>query len=281
MTRLAGKLEPLLTTARFCDGGSAPGKPLSTDTASALSDSATRVAIADAVVTRVSMMKYLFLVVGAALMAGAGVSAKNARTFIAESVAAPGSVIDLVRRQSSDSDTYAPVVKFVTQTGEAIEFTSSTSSSPPSYRTGERVEVLYRPLMPHDARINAFGSLWASSLMLGALGAVFFAIGAGIILFAVYQARKAADLMKNGKRCLTTVQRVELNEHLRVNGKNPYQVLTQWQNPATGQTRIFRSNNVWFDPSEYLNGRNVTVFVGRGNPDRYHVDLSFLPESAK
>lgn len=227
------------------------------------------------------MMKYLFLVVGAALMAGAGVSAKNARTFIAESVAAPGSVIDLVRRQSSDSDTYAPVVKFVTQTGEAIEFTSSTSSSPPSYRTGERVEVLYRPLMPHDAKINAFGSLWASSLMLGALGAVFFAIGAGIILFAVYQARKAADLMKNGKRCLTTVHRVELNEHLRVNGKNPYQVLTQWQNPATGQTRIFRSNNVWFDPSEYLNGRNVMVFVGRGDPDRYHVDLSFLPESAK
>ncbi len=76
--------------------------------------------------------------------------------------------------------------------------------------------------------------------ILGALGAIFFAIGAGIILFAVYQARKAADLMKNGKRCLTTVQRVELNEHLRVNGKNPYQVLTQWQNPATGQTRIFQ-----------------------------------------
>ena len=190
-------------------------------------------------------------------------------------------MIDLVRRQSSDSDTYAPVVSFVTQTGETVQFTSNTSSSPPAYHRGEQVQVLYRPLAPHDARIDGFLSLWGSSVIFGALGGVFFAIGAGIVLFAVFQARKAADLMRNGKRLLTTVQRVELNENLRVNGRNPYRVLTQWENPATGKTRIFHSNNVWFDPSAYLNGRDISVFVGRDDPNRYYVDLSFLPESAK
>ncbi len=231
--------------------------------------------------TGIGMMKYLFLVIGAALLTAGVVSARNTQTFIAESAAAPGTVIDMVRRQSSDSDTYAPVVRFVTQRGEAIEFTSNSSSNPPSYGTGERVEVLYRPVAPHDARINAFGSLWASSLVLGALGSIFFAIGAGIILVAVFQARKAADLMRNGKRLLTTVQRVELNQNLEVNGRHPYRVFTQWQNPATAEKRIFKSSNVWFDPSAYLNGRDVAVFVGRGDPDRYYVDLSFLPESAK
>ncbi len=227
------------------------------------------------------MMKYLFLVVGAALLAAAVLSATNTRTFVAEAANASGSVTDLVRRHSDDSDTYAPVVSFVTQTGETVQFTSRTSSNPPAYRRGEQVRVLYRPLAPHDARIDGFLSLWGSSVIFGALGGVFFAIGAGAVLFVMFQARQAADLTCNGKRLLTTVQRVELNENLRVNGRNPYRVLTQWQNPATGKTRIFHSNNVWFDPSAYLNGRDISVFVGRDDPNRYYVDLSFLPESAK
>jgi hypothetical protein len=228
----------------------------------------------------INMMKYLFLTLGAVLLAVATFSARNTQTFIAESTAAPGTVIDMVRRQSSDSDTYAPVVQFATTAGDTIEFTSSTSSNPPSYHTGERVEVLYRPNAPHAARINAFGSLWGTALIVGGLGAIFFSIGAGVVLAAVFEARKAADLKLNGKKVLTTVQRVELNKSLKVNGKSPYRVFTHWQNPATGRTHVFKSNNVWFDPSSYVTGRNIAVFVGRGDPNRYHVDLSFLPESA-
>jgi uncharacterized protein DUF3592 len=229
----------------------------------------------------IRMMKYLFLLVGAALLAAAVVSARNTQAFIAQASTSPGTVIDLVRRHSDDSDTYAPVVSFATQAGETVQFTSNTSSSPPAYHRGEHVQVLYRPLAPHDARIDGFLSIWGGSVIFGALGGVFFAIGAGVVLVAVLQARKAADLIRNGKRLLTTVQRVELNENLRVNGRNPYRVLTQWENPATGKTRIFHSNNVWFDPSAYLNGRDIPVFVGRDDPNRYYVDLSFLPESAK
>lgn len=228
----------------------------------------------------INLMKYLFLVVGGVFLAIAVFSARNTQTFIAESTAAPGTVIDMVRRQSNDSDTYAPVVRFTTQAGDTIEFTSNTSSSPPSYHTGESVEVLYRPNAPHAARINGFGSLWGTALIIGGLGAIFFAIGGGIVLAAVLEARKAADLKLNGKKVLTTVERVELNANLKVNGKSPYRVFTQWQNPATGRTHVFKSSNVWFDPSSYLTGRNIAVFVGRGDPSRYYVDLSFLPESA-
>lgn len=226
-------------------------------------------------------MKYVFFAFGLLFLMVAVFWAKNTRTFVGHASTARGTVIDLVRQQSSDSDTYAPVVRFVTDTGETIEFKSNTSSNPPSYTNGERVEVLYSPLAPRDAKIDGFFSLWAGPIMFGAVGSIFLVVGAGIILSAVHKARKAADLKHNGKRILTSVQRVALNENLKVNGKNPYRIFTQWKNPATSETRVFESDYVWFDPSAYLNGRNIAVFVAPGDPKRYYVDLSFLPKSAK
>ena len=231
--------------------------------------------------TRVSIMKYVFIAGGLLFLTVAVSSAKNTRTFVDRASTAHGRVIDMVRRQSNDSYTYAPVVRFVTETGETVEFTSDTSSDPPSYAKGERVEVLYRPLAPRDAKVKDFKSLWASPIMFGALGSIFFVIGAGVLVSAVLTARKAADLKRNGKRILTTVQRVELNENLKVNGRNPYRVFTQWKSPSTPETGVFESDYVWFDPSSYLDGRNIPVFVDRSDPTRYYVDLSFLPKSAK
>jgi hypothetical protein len=229
---------------------------------------------------RISIMKYVFLAGGLLFLTVAICSVQSTRTFLGQASTARGTVIDMVRRQSNDSDTYAPVVRFSTEMGETIEFTSSTSSNPPGYRTGESVEILYRPIAPRDARINDFGSLWASPLMFGTLGSVFFSIGAGILLRAILMGRKAADLKRNGNKLLTTVQRVELNGNLQVNGKSPYRIFTQWKNPAKPETRVFESDYVWFDPSSYLNGRSVAVFVEPRNPDRYYVDLSFLPKTA-
>lgn len=232
--------------------------------------------------TRVSIVKYVFLGVGLLFVVIALVTTMNTRTFVAEANHAQGTVIDMVRRQSTDSDhsdAYAPVVRFVTTGGETVEFTSNTSSNPPSYARGEAVAVLYRPLTPHDAKINSFGSLWGAPVMFGVLGSIFAAGGGGFILFGVLKARKAADLKLHGVRFLTTVQRIERNENVKLNGVNPYRIFTEWRNPAKHEIRRFESDYVWFDPSTYLDGRNIPVYVAPGDPDTYYVDLSFLPKS--
>ncbi|WP_190275779.1 hypothetical protein [Thiorhodovibrio frisius] len=43
---------------------------------------------------------------------------------------------------------------------------------------------------------------------------------------------------------------------------------------------VFTSEPVLFDPSEYLNRSHVTVFIDSDHPQRYAMDLSFLPEPA-
>ncbi len=227
---------------------------------------------------RVSIMKYVFIAFGAVFIAVAVTTANHTRTFVSHARTAHGTVIDLVRHRSSNSNAYAPEVRFVTADGQFVQFTSTISSAPPSYATGEAVDVLYRPLAPVDARIASFTSLWADTLMFGAMGSIFFLVSTGIMLSAIGKARRAAELKRHGNRLLTTVARIEHVEKLRVNGRNPYRVFTQWTSASTPETRVFGSDYIWFDPSPYLKGREIPVFVERTNPSSYFVDLSFLPK---
>lgn len=227
----------------------------------------------------VAIVKYLFLAVGIGLIAGALYWAQDIRGWVTQSRTARGEVIDLVR--SSNSNTYAPVIRFVTAADETIEFTSSVSSNPPGYAKGESVEVLYLPGAPHEARIRGFVYLWLGPIILGGIGSVFLLIGGCILLAATFKARRRARLRQFGTPILSTLQSVELDTSLSVNGRHPFRVYTQWMNPATSEIHVFASDNLWFDPSAYLTNREITVWIESGNPKSYHVDLSFLPKLAE
>ena len=110
------------------------------------------------------------------------------------------------------------------------------------------------------------------------MGAVFFLVGAGIIVFIALKGRQDEMLKTSGVAIETQYQSVEQNTALSVNGKHPFRVLTQWQNPATSDIHIFKSNNLWFDPSAYIKQETIRVFIAQGNPAKYYVDLSFLPK---
>ncbi len=228
-----------------------------------------------------SYIKYGFTALGILLLLVTLYLVQQTRTFYREASRANGTVIELVREKSSDSITYAPVVRFVTDADESVEFTSGTSSNPPSYTEGESVEVLYRTAEPHDARINGFFSLWLGPIITGGLGTIFTLIGGVLLLVPMLGARKQADLRQSGTCIVTTFQSVGQNMNLTVNGRHPFRVFTQWTNPATSQIHVFESENLWFDPAPYINTRDIAVFIERNNPKRYFVDLSFLPRLAQ
>lgn len=228
----------------------------------------------------IAIIKYLFTLIGIAMLVGAFFLYRNTTAFLAEAAKADGLVVDLVRSQSSDSTTYRPVVRFMSSSGEEIEFVSSTGSNPPSYSRGEKVEVLYLPAKPEKARINGFFSLWGATVILGVLGGVFSSVGIGIFLAGALTGRRDEYLRKHGTAIETQFQGVERNEAVTVNGRHPFRVATQWQNPATSEVHVFHSNNLWFDPSSYITDHPITVFIERNNPKKYYVDLSFLPKLA-
>ena len=91
---------------------------------------------------------------------------------------------------------------------------------------------------------------------------IFFLIISGTIYHLPWKKRKDEYLKKYGISIETDFLRVELNTSLEVNGRHPFRVLTQWKNPVTNDMHIFHSNNIWFDPSTYIEGTKIIVYYG-------------------
>ncbi|MEO8089185.1 MAG: DUF3592 domain-containing protein [Gemmatimonadales bacterium] len=224
----------------------------------------------------------VFSIIGIGMLVASFFVFSNTTSFIARAVEADGRVTDLERARSNSSSgsstTYRPVVEFITATGKRIEFVSSVGSSPPSHRVGEAVKVLYNPTNPQSARIKSFFQLWFGFLIVFALGLVFATIGLGMI-FVRRRGRKQAEwLRQHGRRMKTAFKGVELNQSLRVNGRSPYQIVSQSSDPASNTVRLFQSDNIWFDPSEYIKGEAIDVLVDPNDPKKYVMDTSFLPK---
>jgi hypothetical protein len=77
------------------------------------------------------------------------------------------------------------------------------------------------------------------------------------------------------------LQGVERDTRYSRKGRHPYQVVTQWTNPDTGEIHVFRSEHLWYEPTEHIRkDRKITVYIERGNPAKYYMDLGFLPKMA-
>jgi len=230
-----------------------------------------------------SWMFGLFAVIGVGALIGAGVVLNSTYQFLDWASYSDGVVTELVRNRSNQGSgrgSYAPVVEFKTESGETIEFVSTTSSNPPSFRKGERVEVVYDPWSPQDAKINSFFSLWGTPLILGFLGFVFSFFGLGWFTYNYVQSRMKKRLLSSGIPVQAKIIRSEVNSRIKVNGRRPYRLKAQWLDAKTSKMYTFYSENYWYYLSQFADREEVTVYIDKDNPKKYVMDTSFLPEAA-
>lgn len=224
------------------------------------------------------IIKYTFSIVGVALLLGAVSSYKNTNGFLKEAVPATGTVVDFVRNRGADSITYSPVIQFLSKDGQQVEFTSSVGSSRPAYSVNDRVEVLYSSLNAEKVKVNSFFELWGAFLIMLVMGGAFLFIGVLVFLIARLRKRKKEYLQRHGIAVEAEIQSVDFNYSISMNGKNPFVIVCHWLNPESSEIHQFQSENIWFDPSRYIAGDKINVLLERGNPTKYHVDISFLPK---
>lgn len=199
------------------------------------------------------------------------------RRFVAGAARASGTVVDLEYSRSSDGGAYYPVIRFVTAAGESVTFRSHVGSSPPSHQVGETLEVLYDPAAPQGARTAGFFALYLGSFITGLFALIFGGVGGVWIAIQRRAAAFADEVRRTGRRIEAKVVEIEQRTNIRVGSRHPYRIVAQWQDPATHAVQVFRSANIWFDPTEYV-GETVGVFVDRDEPRRHLVDLDFLPK---
>lgn len=227
--------------------------------------------------TKSSIFEYLFAIIGLILLGGALYLYQDKQAFLEKSEVAQGTVVELLSTKSKNSISYRPVVQFITKVGEKIKFSSSVGSNPASYNVGENVEVLYDPINPNKAEINGFSSLYLAPLILGVIGTAFFLIGFMSIRFGYLKQKKLQYLSDNGKRISTKFENVQLNSSSKANGRNPFQIYSQWLNPNTNELYVFKSDDIWFDPTEFIKTEEIKVMIDPNDPKKYFMDTSFLP----
>ena len=141
----------------------------------------------------------ILTLVGIGALVGAYFLSDQTRTFLKVAAHTQGEVLDLIREPMTNksgsrresSTVYFPEIGFTTASGIRVEFKGSSGSSSPSYYRGQKVDILYDPAAPNNARINSWFELWGPSIIVGIFGIIFLLIGilpalflAAILFFA-------------------------------------------------------------------------------------------------
>jgi hypothetical protein len=87
----------------------------------------------------------------------------------------------------SDDPVFAPVFEFVGPDGR-VHRIEGDATSPPRYKVGDEISVLFDPADPSGARIETFAGLWLGVLLTG-LGAGITLCVAGFILWLAVDGR--------------------------------------------------------------------------------------------
>jgi hypothetical protein len=217
------------------------------------------------------------------ILVGAGVSYSTYH-FLQTALRAQGEVFDLAARRNTSSSSsrstllYFPVVRFDAANGQKIIFESSTGTSPAAYEVGERVTIVYDPREPGNASIESFFAFWFMPTLFGGLGSLLLAVGSGILWLPRRTRQRRVLLRQTGVKIDASVQRIELNRFVRVNGRHPHFILCQGTDPLTGRDREFRSENLYFDPAPLLTEKTLEVWMDSRSPKRYWVDTEAIKQ---
>jgi hypothetical protein len=205
----------------------------------------------------------------------------NEREFMAHAKTTTGKVVSLEYSESSDGKggTYHPIVEY-SYNEKVTSFRSSSGSDPASYSTGEKVAVYFNPDNLQDAQIKSFSDQWLAVIIIGGIGFVFTAIGGLIGVIMMRKNKNKEYLLANGKKIDAALQSVQLNRSYSINGRNPYMICSQWLDTSSNTIYNFESDNIWFNPEQFIRNGKVPVYIDPMNPKKYYMDLSFLPQEA-
>jgi Protein of unknown function (DUF3592) len=230
----------------------------------------------------VRILLIAFFCVGISLLLAAALVYEGTAKFVGRSRTAKGTVMELreersISRERTSRTLYFPVVQFRAEGGAVIEFRSNFGSNPPAHRKGEIVPIRYDPVDPQGARIDTPAAIWFVTWILVGLGVVF--TGVPLVFFALrrQRVRREETLRETGQLVTTRIQSVVQYRNYRMGTRHPWLIVTQWVNPTDGKVYTFRSRNIPYDPTPFVQGKEIHVRVDLANPKRYLMDTSFLP----
>ena len=136
----------------------------------------------------------------------------------------------------------------------------------------ERVLAPMQPGTPAHGRLVRWAERWMAPFL-------FLRIGGLQVIPRLQRHRNAARVRETGQSVQAKVSEIVRDDSIRVMNASPWHIHAQWQDPLTRKLHLFRSDPIWFEPSEFV-GETVRVVLDPAEPKHYWMDTEFLPELA-
>jgi hypothetical protein len=141
---------------------------------------------------------------------------------------------------------------------------------------GDTITVYYDPSNPSEVRMK-MGSVIVL-LVLVPIGVVFSIVGILLFSIAHRKKKKIEHLKETGRRIYVEVNGVVINNSTRINGKSPYRIECSWLDENTGKTYLYKSENIWFDPTNLVIGTQLPAYVDPNNLMDHYIDISAIED---
>lgn len=224
-------------------------------------------------------LSILFLLVGISFTVVSAFNFLNTLNLLSNSHKTLGKIVGInEERQSKGGYMYSPLIKYKSGTGDEYVYSSATKTGYSSYKIGQEVELIYDKNNPQNARINSILDIWFLTILMGVLGSVITITGVILLSTTLKKRRQTEYLKKNGQKILADFTNIGRGL-VEINGENGYVINCQWVNPQDNVIYTFKSDDIWFDPTNCVKDKKINVLIDLKNPKKYYVDLSFLPNS--
>ncbi|MCU0451643.1 MAG: DUF3592 domain-containing protein [Bernardetiaceae bacterium] len=214
----------------------------------------------------------LLLVLGGALLAYAASLYSGIQQFRKHYEKTQGVVSKV---STTDSVNFYPHLKFKTLDNQRLNLKLRRPEA--SLAEGDTVEVYYDLVNPADLHLAIHQSPHLAQRW-GLLGILLFLPGLMLLGWLGWHHRRVARLRQRGQVVNADFLRAEPQLAWAWTGLRPHRIVCAWTDPAQpARPRVFESGWVLGDPTAQALATELKVLLDPAQPDRYHVDLSFLP----
>ena len=190
-----------------------------------------------------------------------------------------GIVVDFVKGKVGSGKHRAtvsfPVIEYRTASGENVRFRASHRGN---LSQGENVPILYDPDLPEVASVDSFSQLWLDPLWFAGLAVPVGGLVIWVLLRVWAKLRLHKWLRQHGRRIQAKFVGVETGTNWQGPRHPFWHIVTEWEDPSDRTDYRFRSDRFRYDPSLFVKTKTVAVTIDPKNPNRYMMDLSFLPD---
>ena len=184
-----------------------------------------------------------------------------------------GTITEIVTSENNENHKV-----YVSYTVDGKKYESELNGYSSNFYEGKEIKIYYDKDNPNKIGMKSLDLLF---LIFPSLGLVFLIIGGIGMLVKINKKKLEKRLKENGELIYANYNETVLNTSYRINGKSPYNIICEWNDSSNNKKYIFKSKNIWINPTKIIEEKNIKQFPVYidNNRKKYFVDIDILTEN--